>query len=375
MKQSKPKSNEAKQTRVKRVFEGYPHLNNAYDKVRNLIIAYLQIWNEENPDLDSFKAFDLYITAYLHYCIPQLLNPKPLYSDTKKPQKRLLEIIEPLLKSSNKFTEDEYAKIILDKNNLAVFLARLTASRTHNPTTIPYIIPGSKTTFKNLYDAGYIKPGDKIVLRAHRKETLCAVKSKGEVEIQMNGKSLIFEDPGVAGREGLDYPGFDQWNLAYVIQQDGSRKKLMELRLKFEDEKPFPEHFDSNPDSISQASKNTTKPIPASEKGDEFYEGSIQRIFQEKSERNAAARKACIDHYNAKCFICKFDFGKVYGPIAEGFIHVHHREMLSKSKSQRKTDPIKDLVPLCPNCHSVVHLKSEPLDVEEVQKMLRLHNY
>jgi predicted HNH restriction endonuclease len=33
-------------------------------------------------------------------------------------------------------------------------------------------------------------------------------------------------------------------------------------------------------------------------------------------------------------------------------------------------DPIKDLRPLCPNCHAVIHLRQPPYSIEEVKTML-----
>jgi hypothetical protein len=105
-------------------------------------------------------------------------------------------------------------------------------------------------------------------------------------------------------------------------------------------------------------------------KDKEFYEGSLKRISVEIRERDPAVRKACIEYHECKCWICDFDFGKFYGPEAEGFIHVHHREQLAKAAGRRKVDPIKDLVPLCPNCHSVVHLRKIAYEVDEVKKMV-----
>ena len=106
-------------------------------------------------------------------------------------------------------------------------------------------------------------------------------------------------------------------------------------------------------------------------KDKEFYEGSLKRISVEIRERDPAARKACIEYHECKCWICDFDFGKFYGPEAEGFIHVHHREQLAKAAGRRKVDPIEDLVPLCPNCHSVVHLRKNAYEVDEVKKMVQ----
>jgi len=33
-------------------------------------------------------------------------------------------------------------------------------------------------------------------------------------------------------------------------------------------------------------------------------------------------------------------------------------------------DPVKDLRPVCPNCHAVIHLRGGCLSIEEVQELI-----
>jgi len=33
-------------------------------------------------------------------------------------------------------------------------------------------------------------------------------------------------------------------------------------------------------------------------------------------------------------------------------------------------NPVKDLVPVCPNCHSMIHKKDPPYTIEEMKKIL-----
>ena len=52
-------------------------------------------------------------------------------------------------------------------------------------------------------------------------------------------------------------------------------------------------------------------------------------------------------------------------------IHVHHLKMLSECEGGYEVDPIKDLRPVCPNCHMVIHCKEEGCyTIEEVKAML-----
>lgn len=104
-----------------------------------------------------------------------------------------------------------------------------------------------------------------------------------------------------------------------------------------------------------------------------FVEGMAYSVRINAYERNPIARKACIQHYGAICQICQFDFMDTYGDAMDGYIHVHHLNPLSEIGKTYKVDPIKDLIPVCPNCHAVIHSNwNRPTySIEEVKTMLR----
>jgi predicted HNH restriction endonuclease len=102
---------------------------------------------------------------------------------------------------------------------------------------------------------------------------------------------------------------------------------------------------------------------------DAFEEGVARRVTSNVYERNKAARQRCLDHYGLSCFVCTFNFDKVYPEISKGYIHVHHRELIS-TKGVNLVDPIKDLVPVCPNCHAMLHSKKAPLIPEELREVV-----
>ena len=102
-----------------------------------------------------------------------------------------------------------------------------------------------------------------------------------------------------------------------------------------------------------------------------YFEGSTKNISVNVYERNPEARKKCIDHYGTKCFICGFDFTEKYDKVKVGYIHVHHLKQLAIIKKEYKIDPIKDLIPVCPNCHAVIHLNEPMFNIEEMKKMLK----
>jgi hypothetical protein len=96
-------------------------------------------------------------------------------------------------------------------------------------------------------------------------------------------------------------------------------------------------------------------------------EGQKTEVLITKHERSRKNRMLCLAHFGYKCQVCKFDFGESYGETARDFIHVHHIERVSDS-GPTVVNPIKDLVPLCPNCHAVAHLKTPPYLPEEIRE-------
>ena len=90
-------------------------------------------------------------------------------------------------------------------------------------------------------------------------------------------------------------------------------------------------------------------------------EGEIKEMHIAKCERNPKLRKACIEYYMAQnegriaCVACGMAFGDVYGEIGEGYIEVHHLNPISQIEGVHAVDPKMDLVPLCANCHAMIH--------------------
>lgn len=105
--------------------------------------------------------------------------------------------------------------------------------------------------------------------------------------------------------------------------------------------------------------------------GVQLVEGGKKQITINAYERNPYARKKCIEYFGAKCVICGFDFAKVYGDDFSGIIHVHHIKPLSEISDEYIIDPIRDLVPVCPNCHLVIHSKPDGVyTIEEIKQLM-----
>ena len=104
-----------------------------------------------------------------------------------------------------------------------------------------------------------------------------------------------------------------------------------------------------------------------------LFEGALIRMAVNACERNPKARRRCLAQYGAWCIICGFNFEAAYGPSAAGFMHVHHIEMMREKRKKHEIDPIRDLRPVCPNCHSVIHLKLRSFTIQEVREVVDAH--
>ncbi len=120
--------------------------------------------------------------------------------------------------------------------------------------------------------------------------------------------------------------------------------------------------------------RSISYPDDINEDGITFYEGEKKEVRVNNYERNPEARAICIKKYGATCSICGFDFSKKYGEIGEGFIHVHHLKPLSEIRKGYILDPIKELRPVCPNCHAMLHQRQTPYSIEELIEIVKHNN-
>jgi 5-methylcytosine-specific restriction enzyme A len=102
-----------------------------------------------------------------------------------------------------------------------------------------------------------------------------------------------------------------------------------------------------------------------------FEEGAAVQILINRYERDPAARERCVTHYGTDCVACGLSLADQYGPEVYGLIHVHHLTPLASVGKRAVIDPVRDLRPVCPNCHAVIHSTTPPRTIDEVKKMVR----
>jgi 5-methylcytosine-specific restriction protein A len=92
-------------------------------------------------------------------------------------------------------------------------------------------------------------------------------------------------------------------------------------------------------------------------------EGATVRVVSNRYERDPRARQECLTFHGCVCFVCGFEFRAMYGDLGSGFTFVHHRiPIASRARmGEYELDPRRDLVPICGNCHAMVH-RRQPAD-------------
>lgn len=118
------------------------------------------------------------------------------------------------------------------------------------------------------------------------------------------------------------------------------------------------ERIEFDPD-FSQASQDQS-----------LREGLRKQVVSVTIERNPTARNACLHIYGPTCKACNATLRKRYAGINKDIIHIHHLTLISDQPGEHWINPETDLIPVCPNCHSVIHSKYPPYTIAEIKAML-----
>lgn len=137
----------------------------------------------------------------------------------------------------------------------------------------------------------------------------------------------------------------------YVTQKDYSDSSTVEAVL----------------DLIKQSARRKTIDV---NKIPHYFEGREKEMKIIYHSRNINARLECLRQSKGKCYICGFDFEKVYGDIGKGFLEVHHKTPVSTYTKEQEIS-VDQLCAVCSNCHSMIHRTKTPMDVEELKRKIQ----
>lgn len=110
------------------------------------------------------------------------------------------------------------------------------------------------------------------------------------------------------------------------------------------------------------------------EKYGNYWEGETSEQKATRRKRSRKAKEECLRLNGYSCKICGFNFEEEYGELGKLYIEVHHlksMKQISEDKDYVGTDPREDLIPICSNCHSMIHRKEPHHSPEFVQQARR----
>ncbi|WP_419933230.1 HNH endonuclease [Candidatus Poriferisodalis sp.] len=101
-------------------------------------------------------------------------------------------------------------------------------------------------------------------------------------------------------------------------------------------------------------------------------EGASYQSVVTKFKRSRWLRQRSIQINGKRCKVCNMSFADRYGEFARDYIHVHHLTPISAGKGKsRKVNARKDLIPVCANCHFMLHYgKKTPRTEEELRQLI-----
>lgn len=94
--------------------------------------------------------------------------------------------------------------------------------------------------------------------------------------------------------------------------------------------------------------------------------------------RNAVIQKFTKENGHISCSVCGFDFEEVYKELGKGYIEIHHEvpiyQYSDEGFGQYVEEAVKNMKPLCANCHRMIHRQKNPLSIEELKRIVGKNN-
>ena len=109
---------------------------------------------------------------------------------------------------------------------------------------------------------------------------------------------------------------------------------------------------------------------------DEIFEGKLITTVTKTRKRSTKLREYAFDYYKKinqiKCDICGFNFEENYSKFGQDYIEFHHIKPISVYEEDGKIINLEEarqnLVPLCSNCHKILHRNS--ITVEQLKEAM-----
>lgn len=101
------------------------------------------------------------------------------------------------------------------------------------------------------------------------------------------------------------------------------------------------------------------------------FEGAVTKKLISVRERSPRNRLLALQLHGYECGTCGLKPLETFGEAFGGILEVHHIEPVSNLSQPRAYDPEIDLIPLCPNCHRMIHQINPPHTPAQLRTILK----
>jgi predicted HNH restriction endonuclease len=132
---------------------------------------------------------------------------------------------------------------------------------------------------------------------------------------------------------------------------------------------------------FNEVESNKSKKVEIFDENIIINEGFKKTISINIYERSTKLRDAAIKAFTVKgeisCDCCNFNFNSFYGHnIGSGYIEIHHIKPIFKYEEQEINkfikDAIQNLVPVCSNCHRMIHrVWKHPIEISTLKSSIK----
>ncbi len=90
-------------------------------------------------------------------------------------------------------------------------------------------------------------------------------------------------------------------------------------------------------------------------------------------ETDETIRLKVLKFHGTSCNICGFNYESAYGDLGRGYIEIH--QITSLEKKEEDLDFEHDFIPICANCHGILHRKKKSeLEATELKQIFHLRD-
>lgn len=143
----------------------------------------------------------------------------------------------------------------------------------------------------------------------------------------------------------------------------------------------FSQKFDySDTMEVALSIADTTQRITIYDENMFISEGKIEKKEIKNRTRSKALRDAALAFYSVngviKCDVCGFSYEEKYGELGKGYIEIHHEKPIceygTNGSAEFISEAIKNVKPLCANCHRMIHRNPlKPLTISDLKSIIK----